>query len=143
MVVVFVRKDCRNLYDKFHIFEPRFNDEELEEEFNNFFHRYNLTPLFTNEHRAGSITVAWTDARSVVNPAGSYHKTLKEFADLLSIANDNKSYEEALFKIIYEARSFQGMMRTIKKLMQYIQTIIDDNHLFNLWNIVFYHKEAY
>ena len=128
--------------DRFHIFEPRFNNEELEEEFNNFFHKYNLTPLFTNEHRAGSITVTYVDAKSVVNQGGSYHETLKEFADILSIANDNKSYEEALFKIIYEARSFQALMRTIRKLMKYIETI-DDNHLFNLWNIVFYNKEVY
>lgn len=131
-----------HLEEKFQLFEPRFNDDELEQEFNNFFIRYNLTALFTNEHRAGSITVAWVDARSVVNPAGSYHQTLKEFADVLSIGNDNKAYEEALFKIIYEARTFQGFMRTIRKLMDYIKTI-DDNHLFNLWNIVFYNKEIF
>src|SRR5699024_6405546 len=128
--------------DKFQIFEPRFNNDELETEFNNFFHKYNLTSLFTNEHRAGSISVTYVDARSVINENGSYHHTLKEFADLLSIANDNKSYEEALFKIIYEARSFQGMMKTIKKLMDYIKTI-DPEHMFNLWNIVFYNKEVY
>jgi len=130
------------LDDKFQIFEPRFNNEELEEEFHNFFHKYNLTSLFTNEHRAGAITVTYVDAKSVINAGGSYHETLKDFADILTIANDNKSYEEALFKIIYEARSFQSLMRTIRKLMKYIESI-DDNHLFNLWNIVFYHKEAY
>lgn len=128
--------------DKFQIFEPRFNDEELESEFNNFFHKYNLTPLFTNEHRAGSISVTYVDARSVINTTGSYHKTLKEFSDLLTIANDNKSYEESLFKIIYEARSFQGLMKTIKKLMDNIKTI-DPSHMFNLWNIVWYNKEVY
>lgn len=126
----------------FQIFEPRFNDPELEKEFNNFFRKYNLTPLFTNEHRAGSISVTYVDARSVINDTGSYHNTLKEFGDLLSIANDNKSYEEALFKIIYEARSFQSMMRTVRKLMEYIKTI-DDDHMFNMWNIVFYNKEVY
>ena len=128
--------------DKFQIFEPRFNDEELESEFNNFFHKYNLTPLFTNEHRAGSISVTYVDARSVINTTGSYHKTLKEFSDLLTIANDNKSYEESLFKIIYEARSFQGLMKTIKKIMDNIKTI-DPSHMFNLWNIVWYNKEVY
>ena len=126
----------------FTIFEPRFNNQELENEFNDFFHRYNLTALFTNEHRAGSITVTYLDARSVLNPDGSYHNTLKEFGDILSMANDNKSFEEALFKIIYEARSFQGLMRTIKKLMDYIKSL-DPNHLFNMWNIVFYNKEVY
>ena len=128
--------------EKFHLFEYRFNDEELEKEFNNFFYKYNLTALFTNEHRAGNITVTWVDARSVINPTGSYHRILKDFADLLSIGNDNKAYEEALFKIIYEARSFQGMMNTIKKLMDYIKTL-DNDHKNNQWNIVFYNKEVY
>lgn len=127
---------------KFQIFEPRYNNDELDQEFHNFFHKYNLTPLFTNEHRAGSITVTYVDARSVINPGGSYHETLKEFADLLTIGNDNKSYEEALFKIIYEARSFQGLMKTIRKLMDYIKSL-DPEHMFNMWNIVFYNKDVY
>lgn len=141
-MAVFLRKECVTLREKFQLFEYRFNDEELEEEFNNFFYKYNLTALFTNEHRAGNITVTWVDARSVINPNGSYHRILKDFADLLSIGNDNKAYEEALFKIIYEARSFQGMMNTIKKLLDYANTIETD-YKFNLWNIVFYNKEVY
>src|SRR5699024_12031917 len=111
--------------DKFLIFEPRFNDEELESEFNNFFHKYNLTPLFTNEHRAGSISVTYVDARSVINTTGSYHKTIKEFCDLLIIENDHKSYEKSLLKIIYEQISFQGLIKSIKKLIynfKYIYT---------------------
>ena len=130
------------MYEKFHIFEPRFNDDELETEFNNFFHKYNLTSLFTNEHRAGSISVTYVDARSVINTGGSYHNTLKEFADLLTIGNDNKSFEEALFKIIYESRSFQAFMKKIKDLLNYAKTI-DPEHLENLWNIVFYNKDVY
>ena len=128
--------------DKFQIFEPKYNDEELDDEFHNFFYKYNLTPLFTNEHRAGTITVAWIDARSVVKPGGSYHETLKQFADFLTMGNDNKAYEEALFKIIYESRTFQQLMKKIRKLMDYIKTIKPE-HLFNLWNIVFYNKEVY
>ena len=130
------------MYEKFEIFEPRFNNEELETEFNNFFYKYNLTSLFTNEHRAGSITVTYVDARSVINTGGSYHETLKEFADLLTIGNDNKSYEEALFKIIYEARSFQSFMKKIRDLLNFAKTI-DSEHLKNLWNIVFYKKDVY
>ena len=130
------------MYEKFQIFEPRFNDEELETEFNNFFHKYNLTALFTNEHRSGSITVTYVDARSVINTGGSYHNTLKEFADLLTIGNDNKSYEEALFKIIYESRSFQSFMKKIKDLLEYAKSI-DTENLNNLWNIVFYNKDVY
>src|SRR5699024_11337169 len=128
--------------DKFESDEPRVDDEELESEFNNLFYKYNLTPLVTNEHMAGSSSVTYVDARSVINTTGSYHKTLKEFSDLLTIANDNKSYEESLLKIIYEARSFQGLMKTIKKLMDNIKTI-DPSHMFNLWNIVWYKKEVY
>lgn len=130
------------MYEKFQIFEPRFNDDELETEFNNFFHKYNLTALFTNEHRAGSISVTYVDARSVINTDGSYHNTLKEFADLLTIGNNNKSYEEALFKIIYESRSFQSFMKKIKDLLEYAQSI-DPKDLDNLWNIVFYKKDVY
>lgn len=130
------------MVEKFQIFDPKYNDDELDNEFHNFFYKYNLTPLFTNEHRAGSITVTYVDARSVINTSGLYHNTLKEFADLLTIGNDNKSYEEALFKIIYEARSFQGMMNKIRNLIEYIKTI-DPDHMFNLWNIVFYNKDVY
>ena len=130
------------MYEKFEIFEPRFNNEELETEFNNFFYKYNLTSLFTNEHRAGSITVTYVDARSVINTGGSYHETLKEFADLLTIGNDNKSYEEALFKIIYEARSFQSFMKKIRDLLNYAKRV-DSKNLNNLWNIVFYNKDVY
>src|SRR5699024_4117960 len=128
--------------DKFQIFEPRFNDEEIESEVNNFFQKYKLTPLFTNEHKTGSINITYVDERSVINTTGSNHKTLKEYSNLLTIANDNKSYEESLFKIIYEERSFQGLMKTIKKLMDNIKTI-DPSHMFNLWNIVWYNKEVY
>ena len=144
------------MYEKIQIFEPRFNDDELETEFNNFFHKYNLTALFTNEHRAGSISVSYVDARSVIASSGhfsnvdgeraehggSYHETLKEFADLLTIGNDNKSYEEALFKIIYESRSFQSFMKKIKDLLEYAKSI-DTENLNNLWNIVFYNKDVY
>ena len=130
------------MYEKFEIFEPRFNNEELEKEFNDFFYKYNLTSLFTNEHRAGSISVTYVDARSVINTGGSYHETLKEFADLLTIGNDNKSYEEALFKIIFEARSFQSFMKKIRDLLNYAKTV-DSKDLNNLWNIVFYNKDVY
>ena len=130
------------MYEKFEIFEPRFNNEELEKEFNDFFYKYNLTSLFTNEHRAGSISLTYVDARSVINTGGSYHETLKEFADLLTIGNDNKSYEEALFKIIYEARSFQSFMKKIRDLLNYAKTV-DSKDLNNLWNIVFYNKDVY
>ena len=125
---------------KFFIFEYRFNNEELENEFNNFFHANNLNALFTNEHMAGSITVTYVDAKSVLNEGGSYQKTLKEFAELLTLANDNKSYEEAMFRIIYEARSFQSFMRKLKLLIEYLKTV-DERYKHNIWNIVWYNKD--
>ena len=129
-----------HMEQKFYLFEYRFNDEELEKEFNDFFHRNNLNPLFTNEHMAGTITVTYLDAKSVINQGGSYQKTLKEFSELLTLANDNKSYEEAMFRIIYEARSFQGLIRKLKQLIEYIKQI-DDDKKHNTWNIVWYNKD--
>lgn len=128
--------------DKLQVFEYRFNNEELENEFNNFFYKYNLTPLFTNEHRAGKITVTYLDARSIVNESGKYHELFKEFTDYLLLAQDNKSYEEAIFKILYESRSFQGLATRIRKIMKYIDGIQEDRK-FNIWNIVWYTKEVY
>jgi len=125
---------------RFNIFETRFNDEELENEFHSFFYKNNLTALFTNEHRASGISVTYIDAKSVVNEGGSYHKTLKQFSDILSIANDNKSYEEAIFRIIYESRSFQGFMSNIRKVGDYIKTI-DPAYKYNTWNIVWYNED--
>lgn len=125
---------------KFYIFEYRFNNEELENEFNDFFHANNLNPLFTNEHMAGTITVTYVDVKSVINDGGSYNKTLKDFAELLTLANDNKSFEEAMFRIIYEARSFQALMRQLKKLIDYIKTV-DERYKHNTWNIVWYNKD--
>ena len=125
---------------KFYIFEYNFNDEELEQEFNDFFHRNNLHSLFTNEHMAGSITVSYLNARSVINEGGAFNRPLKEFAELLTLANDNKSYEEAMFRIIYESRSIQGLVGKIKNLIDFIKTI-DDQHKHNIWNIVWYKKD--
>src|SRR5699024_3735141 len=129
------------MVEKFQIFEPKYNDDELDNEFNNFFYKYNLTSLFTNEHRAGSITVTYVDAKSVINTGGSYHETLKEFSDFISIASDNKSYEEALFKLIYDSRSFQALIKNIRKYMDFIKQKIDSDHMSNMWNIVWYAQE--
>ena len=139
--------------DKFQIFEYNFNIPELENAFNDFFYRYNLTALFTNEHRAGTITVSYADARSVINTGGrfkvekgqrveyggAYHEDLKDFADLISMYNDNKSFEEALFKVIYTARSFGKLMTNIRKLLKYYESL-EENRKHNWWNIVFYNK---
>ena len=131
------------MYEEIHIFNVNTVNEEVEQEFHEFFYKYNLLPLFTNEHRASPITVTDSDARSVIKPSNSYHKVLIEFSDLMNMASDNKMYESALFKIIYNANTFQGMMNQIKRLIKFIQNDIDNKHLFNTWNIVWYTKEVY
>lgn len=123
---------------QFQVFNVISVNEELEEEFHSFFNKYGLTPLFTNEHRTTPIKVTDLDLRSVVNEGGSYHKTLKEFADFLNMANDNKSFEEATFRIIHEARSFQALMKNISELLDFFKNEIDNDHMFNMWNIVWY-----
>ena len=132
--------DKMNTVPKFEIFDERFNNEELSNEFHAFFYKNNLTPLFTDEYMASPISVTYVDAKSVLNEGGSYQKTLKEFADLLTIGNDNKSYEEAMFRIIHEARSFQSFMNKIKDLINYIKTV-DERYKHNTWNIVWYNKD--
>ena len=127
----------------FHIFSYKFNDEELEQNFNDFFNKYNLTPIFTNEHRASPITVSYLDARSIVKEGGKYNNLFKNFSDYVNTAMDNKMYESALFKMIYQANSFQGLMGIVTRIMKHIQNEIDNKHLFNTWNIVWYTKEVY
>lgn len=153
-----------SILSQIRIFEPRFNDDELYQEFLNFFETYGLLPLFTNEHRAGSITVTYVDARSVVlrggdkdrmlnSPKeaerkkakfyqskgdGADRKTLLKFADYLQLYNDNQMYEDDLFFIIYESKTFRQMIERIKKLMRYIDHQMKKEHEFNMWNVVWY-----
>ena len=76
-----------------------------------------------------------------MNDGGSYNGTLKEFTDYMAMASNNKAYQDAMFKILYNSRSMQTLMNNIKKVMRFIDSQIDEQHLFNTWNIVFYNKE--
>lgn len=127
--------------NKFTVFDPMFNNEELENEFHKFFYSNNLSPLFTNEHRTSPIKVTYIDARSVTNN-GSYASQLKDFSDILSIANSNQRYEEATFRILHKASTFQKMMNNIKKVLEEYRTT-DPKFLFNFWNIVYYNKDLF
>src|SRR5699024_7496560 len=129
--------------ESFHIFSYKFNDEELEQNFNDFFNIYNLTPIFTNEHRASPISASYINAKSVFNKTEKYHNLLKNFSDYVNTAMDNKMYESALFKMIYQANSFQGLIGIVNRIMKHIENDIDNKHLFNTWNIVWYTKEVY
>ena len=147
------------------IFDFQFNDEELEQEFHAFFNNNNLLPLFTNEHRAPGIKVSYLDAKSVVNVKkdmretyydkrrkktytrnrrvneGASARPLKNFADLISMANDNKMYESAMFRVLYNSTNFKAFMAQVRKISAYIEGQIKDEHKFNTWNIVWYNKE--
>lgn len=127
------------MYPTLQIFDTLFSQDELNNEFQSFFYKYNLTSLFTNEHRAGNIRVTYVDAKSVVNSSGAYHRQLKELSDILNVASDNLMYEEAVFKIIYNAETFQKMMNNVKKVIQEFKTTLPE-HQFNFWNVVFYTK---
>lgn len=115
-------------------------EEKLINDFNDFFHQYNLDPLFTNEYRTSPIKVSWADAKGVLNESSSYSKLLISFSDILNTATDNKSYEEAVFKIIHEAKNFKKVMDNIRNYMYKIENL-QSNHFFNTWNIVWYAKE--
>ena len=129
------------MIEHFQVFDFITMNEKLINDFHKFFYSNNLLVLFTNEHRAGTITVRDTDARSVVNN-GKYHRDLLEFSDILAIGSDNKMLEEATFKILYEARTFQRMMNIIRDLINYYRTI-DPEDIDNFWNIVFYNKTLF
>ena len=124
---------------EFTIFDYVFNDEELEEEFENYFVRNDLQSLFTNEHRSSPIRVSWTEARALIN--GTYSKDLLQMKEILTIGMNNKMYESAVFRIIYNSRSMQGMVNRIRKINSYYLNDINEEHKFNTWNIVWYNKE--
>jgi len=124
---------------EFTIFDYVFNDEELEEEFESYFISNDLQSLFTNEHRSSPIRVSWTEARALIN--GTYSKDLLQMKEILTIGTDNKMYENAVFRIIYNSRSMQGMVNRIRRINSYYLNDIDEEHKFNTWNIVWYNKE--
>ena len=152
---------------QFTVFDFQFDDPELESQFVDFFERYDLHPLFTNEFRAGQIKVSELDAKSVVNVAGTYEyryydkrpgrqkwytrtrkrkeganaQPLKNFTDVLHTGMDNKMYESATFRILYNATSFKAFMNSIKDITNYFYTRINEEHKFNTWNIVWYNKQ--
>ncbi len=123
------------------------SDKTVEEEFYNFFYSNNLIALFTNEHRANPITVSLTQAQSILKAGnadgsgqGQAYKIFKDFSNYLLTAQDNKAYEQAIFKIIYESRTWQGLLKSLQQHMQYIDGI-KDGYQHNTWNIVFYDKD--
>ena len=124
-----------------HVFDLLTIHEEEEEEFYKFFHKYKLDPLFTDEHRTTPITVPRTDMKGIINPETSFHKTLKELGNILTVGDGSQKYQQALFRIIDEATHIRTVISTARKIVDYEKNVVLDKHKFNLWNIVWYNKE--
>ena len=125
-------------------FRFRFNNPELENKVYHFFNYNGLLPLFKEDSRAiGTIVVSDAEARELTNNrVNKKQRVLKEFADFyLQLGDGNKSFNEAMFKIIYESNSLTGLVNNIAKYMAYIKGKIKIDQLYNTWNIVFYNKE--
>ena len=125
----------------FNVFNHLSNNEERIEEFEKFFIRFELEPLFTYENRMTSVTVGDIDLRAVVN--GRYTEDLKKLSDFIHIADDNKMYNSALFKMLYNQKTFSNFMKIVRKINDYIEHGIDDNRMGNTWNIVWYNEDLY
>lgn len=131
---------------QFTVFDYAFDDEELQQEFEEFFMMNNLYPLFTNEHHSPSVRVSWADARNVVN-GGSYAKMLESIADDIHSSTSNKKYEEEMFMILYKSNSVRGMALNHAKISDYLIHITDPSkdlegkYEKNKWNIVFYNDD--
>lgn len=122
-------------------FHKAYNNEEMEQEFYNFFSKYGLSRLFVNDDLVPSIYVSDSDVRSVVNTSGSYHKSLVDMGELLLMSDDNKMYEEAVTRVIYNAGSFTALMKKIREVTEYFIAGVLKKHEFNFWNIVWYNKD--
>lgn len=117
------------------------SDKTVAEEFYNFFYSNGLAPLFTNEHRAQPIQISLIQAQEIIKSGSRLNRIFSEFgSNYLSKGMDNKSYEQAVFKIIYEARDLKSLVRIVEDHINYIDGILD-NYLHNTWNIVWYDKD--
>lgn len=123
------------------VFEYVFNDEQLEENFEKQIQSLNIEPIFTYEHRSTPIKVNWAEARSIVNGT-SYYQTFAKFSDYVHMNVDNKSYDNALFKLLYSSNTIQGMVNIMKRIMD-VHDNADENRKHNTWNIVYYTENVY
>ena len=131
---------------QFTVFDYAFDDEELEQEFEEFFITNNMLPMFTNEHRSTPISVSYVEARSVIN-GGAYAKKLQSIVDDIHSSTNNKKYEEEMFMILYKSNSVRGMALNHAKISDFIIHITDPSNDLegkyekNKWNIVFYNDD--
>lgn len=135
-----LKMEIKNPVLKIQIFHVRTMNDQIENDFYAFFYKYNLMPLFTDEHRTTNITVSDSDARAVINTGGAYHQPLKELAQLLTIQNNNDMFQEAMLKLIDTPKSFRKFMNNVKKVIAHLKTITIDNKT-RIWAIVFYMED--
>lgn len=134
-------KDMKSV-QPINMFHFKFNNDKLENDVYKFFNYNGLLPLFDKEEKAGIITINDAEARELTKIVSKKQRILKEFGDFyLTLGQTNKSYNEAVFKIIDESRSLTGMVNKIERYMDYIKSEIHIEHLSNTWNIVFYNKD--
>jgi len=124
------------------LFDVQSTNDEMVEAFYDFFENQNLMPLFTNQHRTDHIKVTDLDVRSTIKYPNSYNRLLKSFSSFVNMNQNNIRYEESVFEIIDNAKTFQKLMNNIRDFLNYQQTI-NDEHTFNLWNIVYYDDVGY
>lgn len=117
-------------------------DETLIEKFNDTIDRLELDSLFTDEHRSSEIKVDYLDLKSVVNKTGASVIPLQEFSSNIKKSDDNKMYASVMLRTLNQPRTFKQFMKIIKDINSYIKTV-NDEHMFNIWNIVWYNEELY
>lgn len=124
------------------VFNHNTTDEELIEKFEDTIQRLDIEPLFTDEYRSTSISVSWAMLKNLVN-GGSSYQVLKNFSDFIHTSDDNKMYASVMLRTLYQPSNFENLIKNIKEVNQYISHNIDDKHLDNKWNIVWYNEELY
>ena len=126
------------MYENIDLFDFITNDETLIREFNRFWHIYGLMPALSNANRVPNIKISDNDARSVVNPGGSFNRTLLEFANVLSINNYSNHYEVSLGKALEIANG--SLQKYINVIRKHILPVIEDGETEEeaKWRVVWY-----
>lgn len=129
------------------VFNHNTTDDELIEKFEDKIQRLELEPLFTDEHKSTSISVSWAMLKSVVN-GGSAYQTLSQFSDHINASKtdkskDNQMYASTMLRTLNTPVNFDGLIKNIKKVNEYLSHKVIDEHKHNKWNIVWYNEELY
>lgn len=121
-----------------HYFNYRFKDEQLMYDFENVIKHF-LKPLFTQaENMRINIPVTYTDAKSIINPNGSYRLTLVNLINTFHMSSENqsnfKNYHQQviLTTILDESTSMQKLINLVKKYLERLSKVNYE------WNVVYY-----